>query len=80
MTEKKLPPKKEQEKEPEKKQLSSKELQQLFNRDKTKRAQDCKEEIDEILKKYRCELFATPRYTPEGTTVAVPFIRAISEQ
>jgi len=54
------------------KQLSSEELQLQLQKDKNDRLQKCKVEMEEILKKYRCEIIALPQLAiRESVVVAV---------
>jgi len=66
-------------KETQEKQLSSEELQQLFDQDKQVRRQKCKNEIDKILQKHKCQLVAVPRITADGRLVAVTSIQFLAE-
>ena len=60
------------------KEMSSEEIQQLLEQDKNKRLQNCQQEIELILQKYKCQLIAVPQITPDGRTVAITTIQILS--
>ena len=52
------------------KKLSSEELQQLLEQDKAERLQNCRNEIEVILQKHKCQLVALPQINVEGRVIA----------
>ena len=59
-------------------QITSEELQQLFEQDKNTRLQNCKQGIDMILEKYKCQLVTVPQITPDGRIIAITTIQILS--
>ena len=60
------------------KELSTKELKQLAEKDALKRQKNCQQEIEIILRKYQCGLTAKPRFDSEGRTVADVLIASLA--
>lgn len=68
--------------EPEKAQADPvAEAQKVIEADRQRRAEQCKQEIDQVLAKWRCTISCTqPQQTPQGLLIPhefVPLIRAV---
>lgn len=56
---------------------TSEELQLLIEEDKQERMRKCRGEIENMLNKYKCQLFALPQINLEGHVVADVQIRIL---
>ena len=61
----------------EEKEMTSKELQQLLKQDEDTRKQKCLNEVNAVLQKYGCQLFAIPQFTPDGRTTAITTVQVL---
>ena len=59
------------------KKLSSEELYQLVEQDKADRLENCRNEIEAILQKHKCQLVALPQINIEGKVIAEVHIRIL---